>query len=245
MAAVLACGDGAVLSHRSAATLHELLNVRGGRIDVTISRRGPIRRPGLRVHRCTCLLAQDCVTVDAIPCTGVPVTLLALAATSPRNVLETACSKAEIRRTLDAGAIAELLERRRSRPGASRLRAALELGELGVDRTKSQLEKEFLRLARRAELPTPAVNAWMAIPGEEMQCDFVWHRERLVVEVDGWETHRTRRAFHQDRRRDQILQAAGWQVLRFTDRDVRRAPEHVTETVLSVLRSASAPVSAA
>ena len=117
--------------------------------------------------------------------------------------------------------VAELLARRRSHPGASRLRAALALDGLGLDRTKSHLERRFMRLARGDGLPAPTVNESMAIPGEEWQCDFVWHRERLIVEVDGWDTHRTRKAFHEDRRRDQLLQAAGWRVLRFTDRDVR------------------------
>ena len=68
-----------------------------------------------------------------------------------------------------------------------------------------------------------------------MQCDFVWHRERLIVEVDGWETHRTRKAFHDDRRRDQLLRLAGWEVLRFTDRDVRRDADRVIEGVRAML----------
>jgi very-short-patch-repair endonuclease/predicted transcriptional regulator of viral defense system len=235
MAAVLACGDGAVLSHRSAATLHELLNVRGGRIEVTIPRRTPIRRSGLRVHRSTCLLPSDSVTVDRIPCTSVPVTLLALAATVPTNVLESACNQAEIKEVLDAGEIDGLLERRRSHPGASRLRAVLEVDGLGLDRTKSDLERRFRRLAREAGLPAPAVNDSIPIPGEEMEFDFVWHCERLVVEVDGWETHRTRKAFQDDRRRDQLLHLHGWDVLRFTDRDVRRDVAHVTAVVRSLL----------
>ena len=92
----------------------------------------------------------------------------------------------------------ELLRRRRSHPGASRLRAALEVDGLGLDGTKSRLERRFLRLARETRLAVPAINAWMPIPGEEIQCDFVWHRERLVVEVDACETHRSRKAFRGD-----------------------------------------------
>ena len=137
MAAVLACGEGAVLSHRSAATLHELLNVRTGRIDVTIPHQSSLRRPGLWIHRSTCLRTEDCTAVDGIPATGVPATLLCLAATSPRNVLESACNKAEIRGILDLMAIRELLARRRSHPGATRLRAVLEVDGLGADRTKA------------------------------------------------------------------------------------------------------------
>jgi very-short-patch-repair endonuclease len=238
MAAVLACGDGGVLSHRSAATAHELLNVRGGRIEVTIPRRAPIRRSGLRVHRSTCLLPSDSVTVDRIPCTSVPVTLLALAATVPANVLESACNQAEIKEVLDAGEIGELLERRRSHPGASRLREALELDGVGLDRTKSVLERRFLRLARDTGLPAPTINDSIAIPGEEMEFDFVWHRERLIVEVDGWKTHRTRKAFQEDRRRDRLVQAAGWHVLRFTCRDVSRDQDQVARVVGAILSRA-------
>jgi hypothetical protein len=193
MGAVLACGEGAVLSHRSAATLHGLLDARGGRIEITIPRQSPITRRGLRVHRSTCLDAADCAMVDRIRCTSVPATLLGLAVTAPRNVLDSACNQAEINRVLDMRSVNELLERRASHPGTSRLRAALAVDDLGSDRTKSELERRFLRLARAGELPMPRVNDWVFIPGEEMQCDFVWHRERLIVEVDGWETHRTRR----------------------------------------------------
>jgi very-short-patch-repair endonuclease len=192
------------------------------------------------VHRSTCLLPEDCVTVDGIPCLSVPATLLSLGAMSPRNVLERACNQAEINRSLDMKAMAELLGRRPAHPGASRLRAVLAMDGLGADRTKSHLERRFARLAREHGIPAPEVNAWIAIPGE-MQCDFAWHRERLIVEVDGWDTHRTRRAFHDDRRRDRLLQAAGWYVLRFTDRDVRGDPEHVTAVVRTLLQRPRAP----
>jgi very-short-patch-repair endonuclease len=235
MAAVLACGDGALLSHESAATLHGLLNARAGRVHVTVPRRTTVARAGIRVHRSTCLVPEDRDEVDEIPCTSVPATLLGIAATAPPNVLESACNQAEIERVLDMRAIGELLDRRRGHPGALRLHAALATDGLGLGRTKSKLEKRFLRLARETGLPAPAVNAWMPIPGEEMQCDFVWHRERLVVEVDGWETHRTRRAFHEDRRRDRLLRLAGWEVVRFTYRDVDRDPDHVVAVVCAVL----------
>jgi hypothetical protein len=186
MAAVLACGDGALLSHQSAATLRQLLNARAGRIHVTVPRRTTVARASITVHRSTCLASQDRDEVDGIPCTSVPVTLLSLAATVSSIVLESACNQAEIEGVLDMRAIEELLERRRSHPGARRLRAAFDVDGFGLDRSKSKLEKRFLRLARETGLPAPAINAWMPVPGEEMQCDFVWHRERLVVEVDGW-----------------------------------------------------------
>ena len=165
-------------------------------------------------------------------------TLLALAATVPRNVLESACNQAEIKEVLDMGEIASSWSDGGRTPGTSRLRAALEVDGLGLDRTKSHLERRFRRLAGEARLPAPTVNVRMAIPGEEMEFDFVWHRERLVVEVDGWETHRSRKAFHDDRRRDQLLRLHGWEILRFTDRDVRRDPGHVAAVVRTLLERA-------
>jgi len=136
---------------------------------------------------------------------------------------------------LDMRAIEWLLERRASHPGATRLRAALEVDGPGLDRTKSRLEKRFLRLARDTGLPAPSVNAWMPIPGEEMQCDFVWHREWLVVEVDAWETHRTRKAFRGDRRGDRVLKRHGWDVIRVTGEDFDRDSNELVEDVRAIL----------
>jgi very-short-patch-repair endonuclease len=238
MAAVLACGDGALLSHQSAATLHGLLNARAGRIHVTVPSRSSRAHTGIRVHRTTCLAPHDRTKVDGIACTAVPATLLALAATVPGNVLESACNQAEMEGLLDMRAVEELLERRATHPGAARLRATLAVDGLGLDRTKSKLEKRFLRLAGDNGLPPPAVNAWMPIPGEEMQCDFVWHRERLVVEVDGWDTHRTRRAFREDRRRDRVLRLHGWHVVRVTGYDVDIDADGVLREVRTLLERA-------
>ncbi len=156
------------------------------------------------------------------------------------NVLESACNKAQLEGLLDMRAIEELLERRASHPRAARLRSALAVDGFGLGRTKSKLEKLFLRLSRQTCLPAPAVNEWMPIPTEEIQCVFVWHRERLVVEVDGWEWHRTRKAFEDDRRRDRLLRLAGWEVLRFTHRDVAHDPDHVVYGVRTMLERRSA-----
>ena len=195
-------------------------------------------RAGISVHRSACLEPEDRAEVDGIACTSVPATLLGVAATAPRNVLDSACHRAEMERVLDMRAVEELLERRASHPGAARLRTALEVDGLGLDRTKSSLERRFLLLARRTGLPAPEVNAWMPIPGEEMQCDFVWHRERVVVEVDAWETHATRRAFRNDRRRDRLLRAYGWDPVRVTGHDIESDPDGVIDEVQILLERA-------
>ena len=192
------------------------------------------------MHRSTCLVPADRVMVDGIPCTSVPATLLALAATAPRNVLESACNQAELEWVLDTRAIEELLGRRGAHPGSARLRAVLEMDHLGLDRTKSKLEKRFVRLAKETGLPAPTINEWISIPGEEMQCDFVWHGHRVIVEVDAWETHRTRKAFYNDPRRDQLLLLAGWSVVRVTSRDLNDDPDRVVRVVRTMLERKSA-----
>lgn len=233
--AVLACGDGALLSHRPAASLHDMLNWSGALIDITVRRRSGLSRKGIRVHRVTSLSAADCDEVDGIPCTSVPRTLLDLAAVAPPRVLERACDRAEQRDLLDMSAIDELLGRLSGQPGTGRLAKVLGVGQSKQGIPRSELERRFLAVCRRARSPEPAVNEWMAIAGEEMQCDFVWHRHRVVVEVDGWGTHRTRRAFEEDRRRDRVLRLAGWQVLRFTWRDVAEAPGEVIVALVALL----------
>jgi very-short-patch-repair endonuclease len=101
------------------------------------------------------------------------------------------------------------------------------------------LEQRFLRLCRRSDLPPPEVNVWMTVAGAEMQVDFLWRKHRVVVEVDGFATHRTRHGFQRDRRRDRLLSLAGWQVIRFTWDDVTKEPRHVMEVVRELLSGAA------
>jgi hypothetical protein len=236
MAAVLACGRGALLSHRSAAGLHDLLSTSQAAIDIAIPRRSVLSRPGIRLHRSPYLTPVDRFIVRNIPCTSVARTLLDLASVVPVGVLDRACNQAEVLRLLDMAAMAELLERSRGRRGVRSLRAVLGT-ELGTGIPRSVLERRFLALCRRVGLPSPSVNEWIAIEGEEMQFDFVWHAQRVVVEVDGWDTHRTKRAFREDRRRDRLLRLAGWEPARFTWDDVSGDPARV-ELELRTLASA-------
>jgi Protein of unknown function (DUF559) len=238
MAAVLACGSGSLLSHFSAAALHGLLSSGQALIDVTISRRNGLARPGVRVHRPTCIIPADRASVDGIPCTSVARTLLDLSAVVSRPALERACDQAEVLRLLDWAAMDEALSRARGRPGVRELRAILDLGRVGDQVPRSELEQRFLALCSRARLPRPAVNAWVTVADEEMQVDFVWHRQRVIVETDGFGTHGTRQAFQRDRRRDQLLALAGWRAIRFTWEDVTKRPRHVTEVVQATLAPA-------
>lgn len=234
LAAVLAVGPGAALSHRDAAALHGLRDGGGTRIDVsTAAERRSTRR--IRVHGRRRLGADDRTTVDGIPVTTIARTLVDLAEVVAPDALNKALNEAERQRTLDVRAIEEALGRRRGRrgPGTAKLRAALnELEHHGAQLTRSPLEDRLLPLLDAHDLPRPATNAHV----EGYECDAVWAQARLVVELDGWDTHKTRRAFQHDRTKANALTAAGWTVLRFTHDDLVRRPH---ETAAAIARQLS------
>jgi hypothetical protein len=214
LAAVLACGDRAVLSHRSAASHWGLLATATTRVDVTApaSRHGT---NGVRLHRSRSLDARDTTDHEGIPVTTIARTLLDLAATSQSNQLERALAQAERLRVYDHGAITDVLARANGHRGKRALAQATAREQ--PKWTRNDYEAWFLALVREAGLPEPLVNEALMVPDHpSIDPDFCWPAHRLVVEVDGWETHRTRAAFQADRRRDAALQAAGWRAVRFT-----------------------------
>jgi very-short-patch-repair endonuclease len=216
MAAVLAGGPGAVLSHLSAAACWELLQETSARVEITgpASRRGV---PGIRLHRCRSLDARDSTDHEGIPITTIPRTLLDLASTVKPHRLERALAQAERLRLYDHRAIGELLARANGRRG---IRVLAQATAQEPAFTRSELEAWFLNLVRDDDLPEPLVNFSLTAPDHpRIEVDFYGPSHRLIVELDGWETHRTRAAFEQDRRRDAALQAAGCSVLRFTRRE--------------------------
>lgn len=221
LAAVLAAGPGALLSHREAAALHGLRPAERTTVDVTVAARR--RVPGVQVHRVERLQAEDVAAVDGIPVTAVARTLVDLAAVLQPAALRKALEEAERSHRLDAGEIDAALVRARTRNGSgyAALRAALsELASMGTTVTRSALEDRFLSLLDAHGLPRPQTNAQTM----GVEVDAMWPAARLVVELDGWEHHRTRAAFQRDRDRANALQAAGWTVLRFTHADVTRRP---------------------
>jgi very-short-patch-repair endonuclease len=217
LAAVLACGQGAVLSHRSAASHWGLLDTSSGRIDV-IARRGRGGAPGIRLHSSRSLLARDTTTHEGIPITAVARTLLDLAATVRADRLERALAQAEHLRLYDHRAIVDVTRRATGHRG----RAILARATAGEPKwTRSEMEARFLKLVRDAGLPEPKVNAFLAASDHpRLEVDFHWPVHRLVVETDGWGTHRARSAFKRDRRKDAALTADGWRVVRFSYDDV-------------------------
>jgi hypothetical protein len=235
MAAVLACGPGAVLSHLAAAVLHALLRHEGTSIDVSHPSSSVLSRPGLSTHRRPELVAADLTEVDGIPCTSVARTLLDVAATEPRAVLESACDQAEVERVFDMRAVEELLARSRGHRGVRALREATGAGPLGEDLPRRELEQRFLALCKRDGLPMPAVNTHLLLGGEYHEIDFVWRAERLVAETDGYRYHSSRGAFRRDRRRDQQLELEGWRHVRFTWDQVRYDPSYVLHALRRLL----------
>jgi very-short-patch-repair endonuclease len=213
MAAVLAVGPGAVLSHISAATLWGILGSRprgASRsveqpIHVTVGDARGGRR-GIRVHRSR-TLRPDQVTV----CKGIP-------ATTPSRTL------ADLRPVLRRSALAAAL--RQAEFLGLPLDPALE-----PDRTRSELEGKLLALCRRHRLPRPEVNVRVA----SFTVDFLWRDRRLVVEVDGYRAHGTRSAFESDRARDVELRLLGYEVLRFTWRQLTERPKEVAGAVRQLL----------
>ncbi|MGH2987025.1 MAG: type IV toxin-antitoxin system AbiEi family antitoxin domain-containing protein [Solirubrobacterales bacterium] len=208
MAAVLACGDGAVLSHRSAAELWELLPPRKGPVHVTVPvPGGRKKRDGIHLHRSPLLPDNATTRHDAI------------AVTTPARTL------ADLRRTIEPA-----LFRRALRQAEFR---GLDLGDVPSDRSRSDLERAFLRLCRRYRLPAPEVNVEVG----RFTVDFLWRRDRLAVETDGYAAHRGRQAFEDDHAREFELHALGYRLRRFTDRQVDHQPRAVARAVADALRS--------
>jgi hypothetical protein len=229
MAAVLACGAGALLSHLSAAAHEGLVHTDRSAIDITVPGRSRKGRPGIDLHLVRRLHPDDRTVVQGIPTTSIARTLLDIAATRPR-LLERAFEAAERLQLLDLRAIHELLDRSHGCRGRPALAALTDRREL-PPATRSELERDFLRLCDDAGLPLPLVNVIV----EGFEVDAAWPNRRLVVELDSREFHLTRAAFERDRVRDAKLQLAGYRVLRVTHRRLHTESSAIVDTVRRLL----------
>jgi hypothetical protein len=236
MAAVLACGPRALLSHRSAAALTGLRRTSQRWTEVTV----PTQRRGgasIRPYRSDRLRPQDRAVIDAIPCTSVALTLLNLAAVLPRREIERACDEAEVRQLFDLAAIEELLDRSRGCRGAARLRAVLDEHAVGTTLTRSELEERALALCDSYAIARPEVNVRLVCrPGIAPQVDFLWRAQHVVLETDGARFHASRRQVERDRRTEAELVRAGYRVLRATWWQVQREPRSVALMIRAALR---------
>lgn len=228
MAAVLSCGPHAALSHRAAAALYEIVEP-PVLAEVTVPLHAFRVRPGVRVYRRT-LEADECVTVEGIRVTTVTRTLIDLAQIVSVKRLEAAINAADKHDLVDPEALRSALERYVGRRGVRPLRRVLDRGTFTL--TDSQLEREFLPLARSAGLGQPRTGVQL----NGFKVDFVWPELGLVVETDGLRYHRTPTAQARDRLRDQAHAAAGLTTLRFTHAQVRYERDHVRRTLATVAR---------
>ncbi len=224
MAAVLACGEGAALSHGSAAALWDIGPTHIGAIHVSVPGRY-LRRPGLVTHRRRNL---EVVTHRAIPVTTPVDTLIDCAPSLTRDELEAAINEADNHDLVSPPALRAALDAIPPRPGTAILARILDRSTFAL--TRSRLERLFLRLARRAGLPKPRTQEWV----NGFRVDFFWPELGLVVETDGLAYHRTPAQQARDRRRDQVHIAAGLTPLRFSHGQVAYEPAHVCAMLSSV-----------
>lgn len=233
LAAVLACGRGAALSHRSAGHLWGLLPGPPSLPEVT--RPGHHRkRDGIVIHR-SVLQEDEVAVVDGIPVTSPFRTIFDLAGTlSTRRQLERAMNEAEVRQLRDRVSLPMLLERYPRRRGSPWVRALLAPKEPGGI-TRNDFEELFVAFIDEHKLPRPQLNTTLALRGRFFEPDCMWRAQRLVVELDGRAVHGTDRAFEDDRQRDRILLAEGWRWARVTWRQLRDEPAAVADDLRAAL----------
>jgi predicted transcriptional regulator of viral defense system len=225
MAAVLACGDGAMLSHRSAAALWQIGREEPGRIDVSVRRKCEIHRKGLKVRARPSLAAGTPVQRHGIPVTDPVQTLIDLATELKPLQVERAVNEADKHDLVDPETLRNVLRGRVGEPGVKNLATLLDRHTFQL--SDSDLEVLFRPLARAAALPPPLSKHWVC----GFEADFWVPDHKLVVEVDGLRYHRTPAQQARAAKRDQAHTAAGLHVLRFTHWQIARAPDEVTDVL--------------
>jgi len=237
LAAVLACGDSAVLSHGSAAELIGLWDKRAGPVDVIPRGWSGRKIQDIRWHRVLFPAPEEIETRHGIRCTTTPRTLVDMAGRVGQHSLRRLIEQAAVLRELDVREVDRILARGRRR-GAPNLRALLEVWRTDDERKprlRSLLEARFVPALLAAGVPAPRCNVKLCIDGESLEIDMLWKEQRLAIETDGEETHGTRSAFQSDRRRDQLLLAAGYRVGRVTWRQAEDEPAAVATRIKRML----------
>ena len=224
LAAVLAAGDGAVLTGEAAAFVWGL--VKGTAPPAVVSTASERRIQGVKTQRSRTLDPADVTSFNAIPITTVPRTLVELAADLPVDALARACHEAGVRYGLTPKMVEVVLQRRPNARGARKLRRIMH-GDVRI--TLSTLERRFLNLLRAEKLTLPLTNR----PAGGRRVDCRWPEHRLTVELDGYRFHNSRHSWEQDRLREREARARGDEFRRYTYRDVFEDPK----PMLSELRS--------
>lgn len=227
MAAVLACGEGALLSHRSAAALWGLMRPPRDTVDVTAP--SGRNRPRITVHECA-IYEEDRAELAGIPVTSVARTIFDLAEVVDEDRHRSAAEEADRLRLLSVPDIEDVCARCPGRRSLGPVRTLIEEFEMPED-SQSPLEERVLELCRRYGLPQPITGA--TVLGREV--DAFWPDRKLMVEGDSWRFHRHRAAFERDRERDAAMQVAGYRVIRLTHRRLIREPGKVADELRRLL----------
>jgi very-short-patch-repair endonuclease len=227
MAAVLAGGGVGVaaLSHSSAAALFKIGTERAAGIEISRCLPDPVRVPGIRVHRRPALRGQWYGFYEGIPITTPVQTLIDLATRHGRPGMERAMNEADKLGLVRTDDLRVALDQHPGEPGVARLRLIIDIATFRY--TRSELERAFLPLARKAGLPVPRTSVYV----NDYEVDFHFPDLGLVVETDGLTYHRTPAEQKADRERDQAHTAAGLTPLRFTHGQVKYEPDHVVRTL--------------
>lgn len=231
MAAVLACGSGAVLSHRSAGRLLSILPPSDGLPEVTAATHR--NRPRIVLHR-GILPADEVDEVLGIPVTGLARTLFDIAGAGSERELERAFHEAEVRRLTGSVSLPVLLERYPRRRGAPAVRRLL-ASKRPEGITRNDFEELFVAFLDRHGLPRGIFNGTLPVRGKLLSPDCMWPEQRLLVELDSREVHATDRAFEGDRKRDRMLLVEGWRSARVTWRQLRDEPDEVAADLREAL----------
>lgn len=229
MAAVLSCGEGALLSHLSGAWLWGIAGGCGAVIDVTAAAPRH-QQASIRVHSAITITDEDRAEREGIPVTSVPRIALDVAATSP-HLLAWVLDRALRRGLLDLISCDSLLARSRGQRGVARMRLALEEHRESGE-TKSRVERRFLRLIREAELPKPRTNLFI----EGYELDAYWPDQRFAVELDTYDYHGDVKSFEEDRYRQEDLKLKGIEMIRITGARIRQDPRGVATRLRRHLR---------
>jgi very-short-patch-repair endonuclease len=236
-AALFACGERSLLSHRSAARIWSLLpgDPEDG-IDITVVGHHCRPKEGVRLHRAAEIDSRDLRRRHGLPITSPARTVVDLAAAAGEYELERIIAEGRGLRLIGDGELERALGRSGSRPGNGALRALLRAeGEPGI--TRSEGERTLRRYLRAAQLPQPLTNRKLG----KWEPDFLWPAHRVVVELDSWQFHSHRKAFERDRRKDMALRDAGYTVIRITGRQLKDEPLMVIAHVARALDRATRP----
>lgn len=236
MAAVKASGPGARVSHASGACLRKMRWSNSSYTDITVPAGRPLlRRKGIRCHRAE-LQPQDLDEVDGIPTTSVARTLLDLATQIGLRGLESAANEAEVLEIFDMREMEDLLVRSKGHRGIRKLRHVLEHGDLsGRNQTKSGLERMFAMVCAQHGVPQPAINRWILLGDEYLQVDFLWRKEKVVIEVDSNRYHHTGWKLARDQRRDELFASHGYLADRVPEDLLKEHPSDAAAKALALL----------